>query len=67
MKLVSQDEYEAESCPQCGGKTVVISEFDDGSWLAVCKNCQYTPGTAPSKRHAKLSWKTNSEDRYGKE
>jgi len=64
MKVVSQTTYEVdddEKCPQCGGKIIVISNFNDGVWITVCQNCQATPGAAPSKRQAKLSWKMFAE------
>lgn len=65
MEVVSQTIHEIddnERCPKCGGKVIVISNFNDGAWMVVCQNCQATPGSAPSKRQAKLNWKLFAEE-----
>lgn len=65
MEVVFQDEYDAgehEKCPQCGNQIIVLTQFNDGAWITVCKNCQATPGSTFSKRQAKTNWKMFAEE-----
>ena len=59
MEIIEKHFSKRHSCVLCNCSHILFIRDDEGLWTVQCKNCKNIQGPYPSRRQAKMHWRTD--------
>ncbi|GHV91191.1 hypothetical protein AGMMS50268_16940 [Spirochaetia bacterium] len=47
---------EVRRCPFCGGRKIIVEQFDDDDFMATCEDCHASTGIKRTRTAARAAW-----------